>query len=228
MQLSDIPTWSGWIVASILGVPAAIYYSRRLLQERRSERLRVNEDTQEILKLVRNLATYAEQYDKYGTRIPLSDFSSDWFDARPWLKQGVRNKLLKLQSLATDFEFWLKISKDLVAATMFQAAYYEGTFSELTSIMDKTGKGQFSDLLLNHLQYYVLAGQQISVPWLRDNISSLHGEMMKAGSEDNIKKVIEPIRQAAENDCLQMMREKRQQLMEEARQTVGCLETMTR
>lgn len=211
-----------------MGTPAAFYYVRRILRERASEKLQNREHNKEILQMVRNSMTYAEQYNKHGTRVPLADLSPDWFNARPWVKQVVRNRLLKLQDLSADFELWLRLSKDLVAATMFQAAYYEGTFSEFTLKMDKTGRGKFSDLLLKDLQYPALVGQDITMPWLRDNISSLYAEMMKAGGEQEIRNVVEPIGQVAQNNCLQIMREKRQHFLEEARQTMRYLETLTR
>lgn len=221
-------TLSGWIIALLLGAPAAFYYGRRIFRERASEKQQNKEHIKEILQMVRNSMTYAEQYNKHGTRIPLADLSPDWFSVRPWVKQTVRNKLLKLQDLAADFELWLRLSKDLVTATMFQAAYYEGTFSEFTLKMDKTGRGKFSDLLLNDLQYPALAGQDITMPWLRDNISSLYAEIMKAGGEQEIKNVVEPVCQLAQSNCLQIMREKRQHFLEEAHHTMRYLEALTK
>lgn len=226
MELGAIPVWSGWIVATALGIPAAIFYSRRLLRERRSERLQRDEGIREVMQMVRNSIAYAEQYGRCESSI--ARLSSDWFDARSWLKKGARNRLLRLWSLVTDFELWLRISNDLVAAAMCQAAYHEGTLSEFTSQMDNTGRGKFSDLLFIHLQYPVLSGQQITESWVRYNIPSLYDEMMKAGTEQDIEKVIKHVRRAAQNDCLQMMREKRQDFMQEAGQAIEYLASLTR
>lgn len=223
-----IVTVSGWIIAVVLGVPAAYYYGRRILRERAAERQENKKRLKDILQLVRNSVAYAEQYNKHGTRIPVADLSRDWFAERPWLKKELQKSLSKLRDLAADFELWLRVSKDLVSATAFRAAYYDGTFSEFSGKMDKTGRGKFSDLLLNHLLDYILSGEGITIPWLRDNIPSLYEEMLKAGTEREIRDVVEPISQVAQNDCLQAMREKRQQFMEEARQTIRYLETLTR
>jgi len=222
MQPNDIVIISGWIVAVLLGIPAAVYYGRRILNERALGKAENMQRMGEILKIVTDAKVDAEKYHIHE----FANYSQAWFDMGPWLKKKVRDKLSRLQRLAKDFEFWLRLAEDLISATMAKAAYYDGTYSEFSQKMDNTGHGHFHDLLSQQFRLHVLNGEDITVPWVRDNCSDFYSEMMSMGSERDIEKVLEPIRTVAKNQCLQIMREKQQEFLEAARQMVAELKPM--
>lgn len=214
MQMNDIVTISGWIVAVLLGIPAAVYYGRRVLKERASGKAENMQRMREILMLVIQARDDAEYFHTHE----FAGYSLAWFDMRPWLKKGTRKRLLRLQRLAKDFELWLNLAEDLAYATMFKAAYYDGTFSEFSQKMDHTGRGHFHDLLYSHFRLPVLSGQHLTPAWVRDNCSDFYSELMATGSQKDLKKVLEPIQEVVENECLKIMREKREEFLKEAHQ----------
>lgn len=216
MQPNDIISISGWIVAALLGIPAAVYYGRRVLKDRASEKVKNTQQVHEMAKLLVAAQVAAEKYEGHE----FTGYSVAWFDSKSWLKKGIRDELLRLQGLAKEFEFWLNLAKDLVSATIFKAAYYNGTFSEFSQKMDQTGRGYFHDLLWRHLWIHVLNGKSIAIPWLRDNCPDFYSQMMSVGSERDMEHVLEPIQGVAQNQCLQIMREKQQEFLKTARQTI--------
>jgi hypothetical protein len=216
MQPNDIISILGWIVAALLGIPAAFYYGRRVIKSRALEKVENIKQLRETLAVIILAQVSAEEYQPHE----FASYSLSWFHMRPWLKKGMRDNLLIVQRLAKDFEFWLDLSKDLVSATVTKAAYYDGTYSEFSQKMDHTGHGHFHELLSQHFRLHILNGQDITIPWVRDNCSDFYSEMMSMGSRVDIVKVLEPIRAVAKNQCLQIMREKRQEFLKVARQTV--------
>ena len=222
MQPNDIISISGWIVAALLGIPAAVYYARRVLKNRAMGKAENMRHVRETLAVVTKAQVSAEKYETYE----FTSYPAAWFSMRPELKKGMRDRLLRLQTLAKDFEFWLGLAKDLVSATVAKAAYYDGTYSEFSQKMDNTGRGHFHDLLSAHFWLHILNGIDITIPWVRDNCSDLYSEMMSRGSEGDIERVLKPIRAVAKNQCLQTMREKQQELLKAARQMVTDLKPM--
>lgn len=221
--MNEIISISGWIVAVLLGIPAAIYYSLRILKEQALKQTEDMKSMREVMAVIIKAQVAAEKYNTGE----FANYSPAWFYMHPQLKKENRDRLLTLQSLAKDFEFWLGLAEGLISATMFKAAYYDGIYSEFSQKMDSTGRGHFHDLLSNNFRFHILSGQDMTVPWVRDNCPSFYSELMSVGSQEDIEKVLESIQAVTQSQCLQIMREKQQEYLKEVDHVARHLRLLT-
>lgn len=214
----QVTIYLGWLIAIFLGLPAAFYYGKRLWKEWGAERDKNVLRFRDILRIIVEVKVNAELYRSHE----FIGYAQAWFNMRPWIAPKLRNQLQSLQRQGNEFTFLLQISNDLVTAKIAQAAYYEGTYSKLSQRMDNTGGGFFKDLLQRHLFDAILSGAAITEPWLRDNYPEFYQQLQGVAS-DQLKRVIEIIRQAVDHPCLQRMRQERVKFIEICRKVEAVL-----